>query len=290
MKLRRTMLYIPGNNPSMLLNSGIYGADTLLLDLEDGVALSEKDSARILLRHAIKNLDFGRSEVLVRINPLDTPFGKDDLEMIIPAGPDGIRVPKTSSAKDIKMVDEILSEIEEKNNIPIGKTTIMPMLETAQGVKNAYEVAIASKRITAITFGGEDFTADMGIKRTPDGSNMYTARSEIAIAAKAAGVDAIDTVYSDVNDEEGLKNETRLIKDLGFAGKGCINPRQVAPIHEVYTPTEEEIEYAQRVVNAMKEAEKNNSGIVSLNGRMIDKPVMLRAEKVLIYAKAAGAI
>ena len=289
MKMRRTMLYVPGNNPAMLQNAGIYGADSLLLDLEDAVSVTEKDSARYLVANMMKIIDFGRSEVVVRINPLDTDFGRDDLEIIVPLKPTGgLRVPKTSCAKDIKLLDEVLSEIEEKNGMEVGSTKVMAMLETALGVSRAYEVATASERVTAITFGAEDFTADMGIRRSTEGKELFTPRSEIAIAAKAAGVDAIDTVFSDVNNEEGLRQETELIKSLGFAGKACINPRQIQPIHDVFTPSDKDIEYAKRVIAAIEEAKAKGSGVIALNGRMIDKPVAMRAEKIIAYAAAVG--
>lgn len=278
---RRSQLYVPGNSPSMLQNCMVFGADGVLLDLEDSVSIYQKDSARFLVSEALSFLDFGNIEVVVRINGIDTPFCKDDLEAIIPLKPDALRLPKTSSVEDILNYEKMISEIEEKNNIPIGTTKIVPMLETAIAIENAYEIAISSKRIIAITIGGEDLTADMKVARTREGRELYWARAKVALAAAAAKVAALDTVYSDVNDEEGLRKDTQIIKELGFDGKACINPRQIQIIHEVFNPTQEEIEKAIEIIKASR---KKEGGVVSLNGRMIDYPVVKRAEMTLTRA------
>ncbi len=278
---RRSQLYVPGNSPSMLQNCMVFGADGVLLDLEDSVSIYQKDSARFLVAQALSFLNFGNIEVVVRINAIDTPFCKDDLEAIVPLKPDAIRLPKTSSAEDIKLYEKLISEIEKKNNISIGSTKIVPMLETAIAIENAYEIAKSSDRIIAITIGGEDLTADMKVSRTREGNELYWARAKVALAASAAKVAALDTVYSDVNDEEGLRKDTQTIKELGFDGKACINPRQIQIIHEVFNPTPNEIEKAIEIIRASK---KKEGGVVSLNGRMIDYPVVKRAEITLTRA------
>lgn len=279
--LRRSQLYVPGNSPSMIQNCYIYGADGVLLDLEDSVSIYEKDVARHLIKWALKEIDFGNIEVVVRINGIDTEFCIKDLEIIVPLRPDAIRLPKTSSKKDIYRYEEILNKIEQKHNIPIGTTKIVPMLETAIAIENAYEIATSSNRITAITIGGEDLTADMRVSRTKEGNELLWARSRVAIAAHAAGVDALDTVFSDVNDYEGLRKDCETIKTLGFDGKAAINPRQIEIIHEVFTPSEKEIEKAIEIIKASK---KSKGGVVSLNGKMIDYPVVKRAITTLKFA------
>jgi len=278
---RRSQLYVPGNSPSMLQNCMIFGADGVLLDLEDSVSIYQKDSARFLVANALSFLDFSEIEVVVRINAIDTPFCIEDLHTIVPLRPDALRLPKTSSVEDIINYEKIISEIEEKNNIPLGTTKIVPMLETAIAIENAYEIAKSSKRIIAITIGGEDLTADMKVSRTREGKELYWARAKVALAASAAKVAALDTVYSDVNDDEGLRKDTEMIKELGFDGKACINPRQIQIIHDVFNPTKAEIEKAMEILRASKQKE---GGVVSLNGKMIDYPVVKRAEITLTRA------
>lgn len=280
-RLRRTMLYLPANNPAMLQDAMIYGADSVLLDLEDSITLKEKSAARNLLKHALLNIDYGDLEVTVRINPLSTGFGELDLEAIIPTKPDAIRVPKVDSAEDVKKTSEIISRIELESGIEEGTVKLMPMIETAKGVQNAYEIASASPRVVALTIGGEDLTADIGINRSASGREIFTARNLIVLAAAAAEVDALDTVYSRVHDIEGLKKETQLIKELGFTGKAVIHPKQIAPVHEVFSPTAKEVEESQKIIRAAKEAEEKGLGVITVNGKMVDGPIITRAEKIL---------
>ncbi len=284
MRLRRTMMYVPGNNPGLIGSAGIFGADGIILDLEDSVSISEKDAARNLVKRFLLSHDFGKCEVTVRVNHIDTPYGLDDLQEIVPCKPDGIRMPKCESAEEIRKIDEIMSEIEEKNGIEVGSVKLFAILETAKGVFNAYEIATASKRITALVFGAEDYTASMRTSRTKSGEELFYARSQIVLAARVAGVDALDTVFPDINDIEGLIKETKLIKQLGFDGKSVIHPSQIDPIHEVFTPTKEEIEKARRIIKAYKEAMERKSGVVALDGRMIDAPVVTRAKRTLFLA------
>ncbi len=278
------MLYIPGNNPAMLLHGGIYGADSLLLDLEDAVALNQKDSARILVRNMIKNVDFYGAEICVRVNHLDTPFGLADLEEIVPLQPDAIRYPKTESIEDLARVMKIIHDIEEKHNLPHDKMQIHIMIETALGVQNVFEIAKYCDRIGAITIGGQDLTADMNIKSTKGGSGIDLARKMIVMAAKANRIDAIDTVFVDTDDEEGLRKETQYVKELGFSGKAVINPRQIDVVHDVYNPSDEELRKAYRII---KEFNKNTAagiGVFAVDGKMVDKPVVTRAQYVLELA------
>lgn len=281
MALRRTMLYLPGNNPNMLIRGHLFKPDGVILDLEDSVALSEKDAARILVREVLKNIDFGGCEVTVRINGLDTPFWKKDLEEVIPCGIDGIRVPKVETPKDIELLDEAISEIESKNNITEGKIQITCLLETALGVWNAYHIATASKRVTAICPGGEDLRADLKTSRSETSEELVGPRRMVVLAAHAAKVDPLDTVFSDITDDEGLRRETEWIKQIGFQGKSVIHPNQIPIIHDVFTPTEKEIAQAKKIVQAAKEAEEKGLGAVSVDGKMVDKPVVKRAEYTL---------
>jgi len=279
------MLYIPGNNPAMLQQGGIYGADSLLLDLEDAVALNQKDSARILVRNMLKSIDFYGTEVCVRVNHLDTPFGLEDLEEIVPLQPDAIRYPKTETVEELERLIQIIEAIEDKHNLPHNKMTIHAMIETALGVQNVFRIAKYSKRVDAITIGGQDLTADMNIKSTKDGSGIDLARKMIVMAAKANKIDAIDTVFVDVNDEEGLRKDTEYAKQIGFTGKAVINPRQIDVIHDVYMPTDDEIRKAYRIMKEFKKNKEAGIGVFAIDGKMIDAPVMARAAHVLELAR-----
>ncbi|WP_459478610.1 citrate (pro-3S)-lyase subunit beta [Clostridium saccharoperbutylacetonicum] len=286
-KLRRTMMYIPGNNPGMIKDGHIYGADSIMFDLEDSVSINEKDAARFLVYNALKTIDYEGVETVVRINGLDT-CGLEDLEAIVRAQPDVIRLPKTESAQDIIDVENEIARIEEAAGIPVGKTKMMAAVEGALGVMNAREIATASKRLMGIAIGAEDYVTDLKTTRSPEGIELLFGRSQIILAARAAGIYAFDTVYSDVNNEEGFENEVRLIKQLGFDGKSVINPRQIGPVHEIYTPSEKEINKSIRVIKAAEEAKKRGSGVVSLDGKMVDKPIIERAQRALMLAEAAG--
>ncbi|MDU2065434.1 MAG: aldolase/citrate lyase family protein [Sporomusaceae bacterium] len=286
-KLRRTMMFVPGNNPGMLQNADIYGADTIILDCEDAVSIAEKDSARNLVYHAIKEMNY-QTEVAVRINHISTPYGWDDLELILGAKPDLIRLPMAQDADEIKQIDAFITKAEEKHGFEHGSIRMMAAIETPRGLRNAYDIASASPRMVAIAIGAEDFIANLKTSRSASGRELVVARGQLILAAREAGIQCIDTVYSDVNNEEGFKNELQLIKELGFDGKSVINPRQVPIVHQFFTPTEKEIDYAERVLAAYKEALAKNSGVISLNGKMIDLPIVARAERTLAYAQAAS--
>ncbi|MCT4615864.1 MAG: aldolase/citrate lyase family protein [Marinifilaceae bacterium] len=278
------MLYIPGNNPAMIQQSGVYGCDAVLLDLEDAVALNQKDAARILVRNMIKTVNFYDTEVCVRVNNPNTPFGISDLEEIVPLQPNNIRFPKTESVDDVNQFMAEVERIEKEHGIENPTMTIHVMIETAKGVANVYEIAKSHPRIDAITIGGQDLTADMGIEKTMDGVGIDYARKRIVMAGKACNLDVLDTVFADVNDEEGLREETRYIKKLGFAGKAMINPRQVDGIHEVFNPTEKEIRYAYRVYSEFYKNKLEGIGVFAIDGKMIDAPVVQRAITVLNLA------
>ncbi|HBG16164.1 MAG TPA: citrate (pro-3S)-lyase subunit beta [Firmicutes bacterium] len=289
-RLRRTMLYVPGNNPGMIRDVHIYGADAIMFDLEDSVSLNEKDAARSLVYHSLKTFDYGEAEILVRVNGLDTPFGREDFEAIVRAKPDAIRLPKTEKAEDVKEADELISQIEAQIGLEHGTIKMMAAIESALGVINAYQIATASERLIGIALGAEDFVTDLKTSRSADGIELLAARSQILLAARAAGIDALDTVFSDINDTEGFANEVKLIRKMGFDGKSIINPRQIEIVHQIYRPSESEITKSLRIIKAFKEAEKKGSGVISLDGKMIDKPIVERARRVLELAEAAKVV
>jgi citrate lyase subunit beta/citryl-CoA lyase len=282
------MLYVPGNNAGMVRDAGIYHADCIMFDLEDSVSVREKDSARFLVFEALTRLSYPGKELVVRINDPRTKTGADDLEAIVSTQKAVIRLPKTESAEDVLFCAGMIGDIEGKRGIEPGSIRMMAAVESAAGVLNAKEIAASSDRLTGIALGAEDYVTDLRTRRSPDGIELLFGRSMVLLAARAAGIDAIDTVFSDVNDEEGLRKETQLIKQLGFDGKSIINPRQINVVHDIFTPAEKEIQYALSVIEAIKQAERVGSGVIALNGKMIDKPVVTRAERILDLARAAG--
>ncbi len=283
--MRRTMLYLPGNNPNMLVRGHLFGSDGIIMDLEDAVAMSEKDAARTMVSKFLRRGDFGNTEVTVRINGADTEYWKKDLEAVVPHKRlDGIRLPKADSPQIIKDVDEEPSRLEDKYGIEQGHIKLFCILETAYGIWHAYDVATASKRVAAILPGGEDLVADLKTSRTPEGTELEWSRRMIVIAARAAGVDASDLMFPRVTDDEGLKKDAQFSKDLGFDGKSVIHPNQIPIIHKIFTPTEKEIEKAQRIIAAAEDAKARGLGTVSVDGRMVDIPVVKRAHYILIKA------
>ncbi len=285
---RRSLLYIPGNNPGMIQNCAIYGSDGVLLDLEDSISISEKDSARKLVKHALKTLDFGTVERVVRINGLDTPFFRDDLEEIVPSRPDAVRIPKIDSPDDIRTADEIITRLEREHGMEAGSVRIHAMLETARAIVNAHMIAASSPRILGLTIGGQDLAADLGIKATREGLEMLYAKSAVILAAKANGLLAFDTVYTDINNPEGLREQARMSVSLGFSGKAAIHPSQISIIHEAFAPDEKEVRKAERIVRGAQEAEERGLGVVAVDGRMVDAPVVAQAVRTLELARLAG--
>ena len=284
-RLRRSRLYLPGNEPKFYPNAGLHNPDGIILDLEDSVAPAEKDAAQLIVRNALRSINFYGSERMVRINQL--PRGLDDLKYIVPHNVHVILIPKCESADDVKKVEEEVKRLKKENSVK-REIYFMPIIESALGIVKAYEIASASENNCALAIGLEDYTADIGTKRTNEGTESFVARSQLVVAAKAAGIQAIDTVFSDVNDMDGLRQSVIEAKSLGFEGKGCIHPRQIKVVHEAFAPTEAEIEKAEKIVAAFKEAKKKGLGVVSIGSKMIDAPVVKRAEKVLELVKLLG--
>ncbi|MGF6906430.1 HpcH/HpaI aldolase/citrate lyase family protein [Fusobacterium sp. PH5-44] len=289
-KSKRTMLFSPADNPKMLVNAHLYGPDAIIFDLEDAVKYTEKDAARDLLAEALRVMDYGDTEIYARINPLYTEFGKEDVEQLVPAGLRLMRLAMCERPEQIVELDKLLTKVEKQHKISLGSCKIQCSLETPLGVTNAVAIATASKRVESISFGAEDFTRSLGAERTKEGKEIFMARSMVVMAAAIAGVDAIDTVWSDINDEEGFRAEVKGAMNMGFAGKSCIHPSQVKLVHEIFTPTKEELEKSLTIVEAASKADINKGGVITVNGKMVDIPVIAKAEKVVRLAKAAGII
>ena len=281
-RLRRSRLYLPGSEPKYFINAGLHAPDTIILDLEDSVHPAEKDSARILVRNALRAVDFGAAERMVRINQL--PLGLADLEEIIPETPDLVLIPKVESAGQVAEVDRRIGEILKRCGIE-RTIWLMPILESALGIENAWAIATASERNTALTIGIEDYTADLGVVKTPEGHETFYARTRLVNAAKAAGLQAIDSVFSDVADMDGLRRWGVASRGLGFEGMGCLHPLQIPVIHEAFAPSQKEIERALKIVAAYKDAKSRGLGVVSLGSKMIDPPVVNRALKLVQRAR-----
>ena len=286
MKLRRSMLFVPGSNAAMLSNSFIYKPDSIMFDLEDAVALKEKDSARLLVAHALQHPLYKEIETVVRVNPLDSEFGLLDLNSVVRAGVDVVRMPKTESAQDVLDMDHAITEIEKACGREAGLTKMLAAIESPLGITQANQIAFASKRLIGIALGAEDYVRNLKTERSPEGIELLFARCSILQAARAAGIQAFDTVYSNANNEEGFLKEAALIKQLGFDGKSLINPRQIELLHNLFAPTQKDVEQAKRIIEAAAEAERQGAGVVSLNGKMIDSPIIDRAKLVLERAKS----
>jgi citrate lyase subunit beta/citryl-CoA lyase len=282
------MLFLPGNNPNMLINGNCFGADAVIFDLEDAVSPQEKDAARVLVRNTMRYMDFSGCETVVRINSIDTDYWKEDLDYVLPQGPNLILLPKTSSPADIITVDEYMAQVEAKHGMEIGAVGLVALIETALGVENAYAIASSSSRVTALFLGAEDLTADLQCKRTKESREIEYARTRLIVAARAAGIDVYDTPFVDVNDDEGIRNDAIVAKELGFSGKASISPRHVEVINEVFSPTMAEVDYAYEVIDAINLAKQMGKGAISLHGKMIDAPIVARAERTISMAEALG--
>lgn len=289
-RLRRTMMFVPGNNPAMVKDAGIYGADSIMFDLEDAVSMAEKDAARDLVYEALQTQDYGDAELVVRVNGQDTPYYANDVRAMVKAGIDVVRLPKAEDAEMVKKLDADITAAEKEFGREEGSTMLMAAIESAKGVINAYQIASSSDRMMGIALSAEDYTTDMKTHRYPDGAELEFARNMVLHAARAAGVAAFDTVFTNMNDTEGFYRETEYIHQLGFDGKSLVNPRQIPMVNKVYEPTKKEIENAKNVENAIKEAKLKGSGVISMNGQMVDRPVVLRAERVMRLAKASNLI
>jgi len=286
--MRRSMLFLPGNTPNMLINGNCLGADAVIFDLEDAVSPAEKDAARILVRNTMRYMDFRGCEIIVRINSIDTAFWKQDIDEILPQKPGLILLPKTGSAKDVLEADAYISEVEDKLGLPRNTVGLMPLIETAMGVENAFAIASATDRVKALFLGAEDLTADLQCKRTKEGREIEYARTRLVVAARAAGVDVYDTPFTDVNDDEGIVKDAEYAKALGFTGKASISPRHVEVINAVFSPTQKEVDYAYEVMDAIAEAKAQGKGAIALRGKMIDAPIVARAEQTIAMAQALG--
>ncbi len=284
-RLRRSRLYLPGSEPKYFINASLHGPDAIILDLEDSVHPAEKDAARILVRNTLRAVDFGKCERMVRINQL--PTGLDDLAEIVPESPDLLLLPKTELPEQVAQTDRMIAELKDRYGIT-RHIWLMPILESALGIENACAIAQASNNVVALTIGLEDYTADLGVAKTAEGRESLYARSRLVNASRATGVQAIDSVFGDVGDVDGLRRWAENSRALGFEGMGCIHPAQIPVIHEAFAPSPAEIEKALKIVAAFEEAQQRGLGVVSLGSKMIDPPVVQRAQKLVELAKRMG--
>ncbi len=287
-RLRRTMMFMNAQKPGLIKDAYIYGVDSIMLDLEDAVAENQKDAARFSLYHALKTIDYGDTEVIVRINGLDTPHWQEDIRVCVAGGADGIRIAKCESAQDVLTVEKAVEEAEKEFGVEVGRTLLMAALESPKGILNAYEICAASPRMFGVAISGGDFRKCMQTKPTASGIDMVTARGMMLIAARAAGIQCFDTVFTDLDDMEGFINETKQNKEMGFDGKSLINPKQIRPVHEIFAPTEKEVMQAELMVRAFREAAAQGIGVFTVNGKMVDVAFIPGAERTLRLAKACG--
>lgn len=288
--LRRSMLFCPANNNKMLMTAHLKEPDCIIFDLEDAVAYSEKENARTMLCEALKKIDYGKCEIFARINSLNTRFVQQDVEQLVKSGIKNIRLPMCESKENVTELSDMLSYYEHKYGIENGFVKIQGAIETPKGVLNALEIATSSTRMISISFGAEDYTNCLGINRMNTSMEFLYARSHIAICANVARIDSIDTVYSDIRNIDGFIREATEAKNLGFSGKSCIHPSQVLEVHKIYTPTIEEIKNAMNVISTAKLAEEKNEGVILVDGKMIDKPIIEKAKRILLIAKGSGLV
>lgn len=289
-RLRRTMMFLNAQKPGLIKDPYIYKPDSIMLDLEDAVAEKEKDAARFSLYHALREINYRGIECIVRINGLDSELWKEDIRCAVAGGADGIRIPKTETAEDVRRVEKAVEEAENEFGIERGKVLIMAALESAKGVLNALDICNASERLFGIALSGGDYTKDLQIRITGTGVELMGARQHMIIAARAAGVQCFDTVYTDLDDMEGFKKDVETIHLMGFDGKSIINPRQIAPVHEIYTPTQKEIVFSQKVVKEIEEKKKLGIGVFTVDGKMIDIAFYDGAKRTIELAKASGVL
>lgn len=287
-RLRRTMMFMNAQKPGLIKDAYIYGVDSIMLDLEDAVAENQKDAARFSLYNALKNIDYGDTEVIVRINGLDTPHWQEDIRVCVAGGADGIRIAKCESAQDVKTVEEHVLAAEKEFGVEEGRTLLMAALESPKGVLNAYEICKASDRLFGVALSGGDFHRSMHTRYVPGGIELQTARSMIVLAARAAGVQCFDTVFTNLDDEEGFEAEVRQNHEMGFDGKSLINPRQIAYVHKAFAPTPKEIATAETYVRTYEEQSKQGVGVYTVNGKMVDIAFIKDASRVIALAKACG--
>lgn len=287
-RLRRTMLFMNAQRPGLIKDAYVYGADSIMLDLEDAVAENQKDSARFSLYHALKEVDYGDTEVIVRINGLDTPHWREDVRVCVAGGADGLRIAKTESAQDVRAVEEATLAAEREFGVEEGRTLLMAAIESPRGVLNAYDICTASPRLFGVAISGGDYRKCMQVKVVPGGIEMLAARGHLLIAARAAGVQCFDTVFTNLDDDAGFRAEVQQNKDMGFDGKSLINPRQIPIVHEMLAPTQREIADAEKIVRAFRENADKGVGVFTINGKMVDVAFVPGAERVIRLAKASG--
>ncbi len=286
--LRRTGLYVSASSPVNMAQAPFYNEDMLIYDLEDSVPKSEKDAARLLIYHTVKYHRPKDKEVVIRVNGIDTIYFDQDMECAVRAMPDTIRLPKVESAAEVEQVSALMDRLEKQAGIPVGSINLICNIESFQGILNAQEIAAASPRNVALALSAEDFTASMKMERTKAGLEIFYARNVLVLACRAAGIQALDVVFSDINDLDGLREDSRMTKNMGFDGKTVIHPRQIDIVNSFFTPSEKEIRHALRVLAAIEEGRRQGKGAVSLDGNMIDEPIVLRAQNTVARAKAAG--
>lgn len=289
-RLRRTMMFLNAQKPGLIKDPYIYKPDSIMLDLEDAVAEKEKDSARFSLFHALKEINYRGIECIVRINGLNSDLWEEDIRCAVAGGADGIRIPKTETAEDVKKVEKAVEEAEKEFGVEPGKVLIMAALESAKGVLNALDICKASDRLFGIALSGGDYTKDLQTHITGTGVELMGARQHMIIAARAAGVQCFDTVYTDLDDMEGFIKDAETIHLMGFDGKSIINPRQIAPVHKIYTPSQKEIIFAQKVVKEIDEKKALGIGVFTVDGKMIDIAFYDGAKRTIELAKASGVL
>ena len=287
-RLRRTMMFLNAQKPSLIKDPYIYKPDSIMLDLEDAVAEKEKDAARYSLYHALKEIDYRGCERVVRINGLDTDLWREDIRCSVAGGCDSIRIPKTETAADVKLVEEAVEAAEKEFGIPEGSVLIMAALESAKGVVNAYEICTSSERLFGIALSGGDYSKDLQTTISGTGIEFMGARQNMIIAARAAKVQCFDTVWTNLDDMEGFRRETEMIHTMGFDGKSIINPRQIDIVHEIYTPKEKDIIFAEKVIREIDEKSALGIGVFTVNGKMIDIAFYPGAKRTIALAKASG--
>lgn len=287
-RLRRTMMFMNAQKPALIKDAYIYGSDSIILDLEDAVAENQKDAARFSLYHALKNIDYGNTEVIVRINGLDTPHWQEDIRAVVASGADGIRIAKCESADDVRLVEKHVLAAEKEFGVEEGRTLLMAALESPKGIMNAYEIVTASDRLFGCAISGGDFRKSMHVQINRGGIEMLAARSQMLLAARAANVQCFDTMYPHIDDIEGFESEVRQNREMGFDGKSIVSPRQIRFVHETFAPTPKEIAYAEKLVRSFNEQADSGVGVYTVDGKMVDIPFFEDARRVIALAKACG--
>ncbi len=287
-RLRRTMMFLNAQKASLVKDAYIYKPDSIIFDLEDAVAENQKDSARIALYNALKSIDYKGIELVVRINGLDTPHFKEDIRAAVAGGIHTVRVPKTETCEDVWAAEKEIEKAEKEFGVPVGRTLMMAAIETPLGVMKAYELAKSSERMMGISFGAGDYVRTMRTTRSPEGVELLGARTQVVIAARAAGIMCFDTVYLDVDNMDGFANEVKLIKQLGFDGKSIISPKQIPITHQIFAPTQAEIAKAETTIRAIDEYAKDGIGVFTVDGQMIDIAMLEGAKRTIALAKASG--